>query len=132
MRDYCLEHCGATTQAQKQKYHDTWSKIPLLIAASEIANSTKHFVLRDPSGAEKPIRTRGARLKRSKFVDIYLSDSGEHMAVPAMRSEVTITLSDGKRLELFQFTRDTLAYWKQYLSTIGIRVRRQPFNQLAA
>jgi hypothetical protein len=132
MRDYCLEHCGAITSAQKQPYYDSWSKIPLLIAAAEIGNSTKHFVLRDSGGIAKPLKTHSSRMKRARFVNVYVDDGGQYHTVPTVRSEVTITLSDGKRLELFQFTQELLAYWKQYLVGIGIRVRRQPFSQLAA
>jgi hypothetical protein len=49
MRDYTLEHLNKVTQAQRSPYYAAWAKIPMLVAAAEIANSSKHFVLRDTS-----------------------------------------------------------------------------------
>jgi hypothetical protein len=132
MRDYCLEHLGAVTKLQKKPYHATWWKVPLLVAAIEIANSTKHFVLRDPGGNPAAFQTRASRMKRSRFVDVYVNDLGQHEIVPVTRTEITITLSDGKRLELFQFTRDVLEYWRAYLGSIGLRIRKQPFSNVAS
>jgi hypothetical protein len=43
MRDYTLEHLQQVSQAQKQPYYDMWAKNSALVAAAEIANSSKHF-----------------------------------------------------------------------------------------
>jgi hypothetical protein len=130
MRDYCLEYLGAITKAQRQPHYDAWSKVPLLVAAAEIGNSAKHFVLRDPTGSKKPVKTRGARMKPMGFVDVYEDTSGQFHVVPITRTEVMVTLSDGTKLQLYSFTEGLLAYWKQYLSSIGVRIRRQPFKSL--
>lgn len=132
MRDYCLEHQGMLTWAQRKPYDSAWWSVPLLVAAIEIGNSAKHFVLRDlNTGAPKTVQTRTARMKKAKFVDIYADQSGSIKAVPVERTEVTVTLSDGQRLELFLFTRGLLDYWKSYLKSIGINVRKQSHAQLA-
>jgi hypothetical protein len=48
-----------------------------------------------------------------------------------LRTEVSVTLSDGQVLELYAFTDEILKYWKDFLTSRGIAVRRQPFAQLA-
>lgn len=132
MRDYTLEHLKKVLPAQQGPYYDTWSKIPALVAAAEIANSSKHFVLRDRStGRPKNIKTRAVRLTRSSFVDIYVNAAGDTKAVRAVRTEVSVTLSDGQVLELYAFTEELLQYWKNFLASLGLKVRRQPFARLA-
>lgn len=132
MRDYVLEHLNKVKQADKQPYYDAWAEIPSLVAALEIANSSKHFVLRDKkTGQPKDVKTRAVRMKKSAFVDLYSNSAGEIKAVEAFRTEVSVTLSDGKILELYAFTEEVLNYWKSFLTSQGIKVRRQPFGQLA-
>ena len=131
MRDFCHEHVGATTRQSKKASEDLWWQQPLLVAAFEIGNSTKHFVLRCPNGAPMTIQTKTSRTKKSKFVDFYVDRAGAVHVVETQRSEVTVTLSDNTRLELHQFTRELLNYWQKYLASIGVVVRNQPFAQLA-
>ena len=132
MRDYTLEHLGMVTQSQQQPYHDEWSKIPALVATAEIANTSKHFVLRD-RGTRKPktVKTRALRMKKARFVDVYVNDAGEHTFEEVNRTEVSVTLSDGHILELYSFTAEVRTYWKTYLAKLGFQVRRQPFAQLS-
>ena len=132
MRDYTLEHLNKVTKAQQSPYYDAWAKIPTLVAAAEIANSSKHFVLRDQgTGQPKSVKTRAVRMKKSPFVDIYTNAAGDIKAVRANRTEVSVTLSDGKVLELYAFTDEILKYWKSFLASQGVKVRRQPFAQVA-
>jgi hypothetical protein len=132
MRDYMLEHLNMRSKTQRQPYYDTWSSIPALVAAAEIANSSKHFVLRDRStGQPTSVKTRAVRLKPASFVSIYANAVGGTHAVISDRTEVSVTLSDGQALELYAFTHEVIGYWKGFLTAQGIRVRRQPFAQLA-
>jgi hypothetical protein len=132
MRDYCHEHMHRLTKLQRKSQESVWWKLPLLIATFEIANSTKHFVLRDTStGVQRSIQTRAVGTKILGFVDVYRNTAGHFKAVPVQRPEVTVTLSDGKRFELHQFTCSVLAYWRTHLLSIGIKLRRQPFARLA-
>ena len=132
MRDYTLEHLRKVSRVDRQPHYDKWTKFPELVAAAEIANSSKHFVLRDPStGLPRSAKTRAVRMKKAAFVDLYANRQGELKAVPAHRTEVSVTLSDGRVLELYAFTDAILTYWKCYLASLGLRVRRQPFAQLS-
>ena len=132
MRDYTLEYLNKVTPAQQKPYYDAWANIPTLVAAAEIANSSKHFVLRDRStGRPKSAKTRAVRMKKSAFVDIYANAAGDIKTVRADSIEVSVTLSDGKVLELYAFTHEILKYWKSFLASEGVKVRRQPFAQVA-
>ena len=132
MRDFILEKLNKVTQAEKQPYYDAWAQIPALVAAAEVANSSKHFVLRNRrTGQPKDIKTRGVRMKKSAFVDLYSNSAGDIKAIETFRTEISVTLSDGKILELYAFTEEVLNYWKSFLTSQGITVRRQPFGQLA-
>jgi hypothetical protein len=70
-------------------------------------------------------------MKKAKFVDVYVDRSGAIEAVEVKRTEVSVTLSDGTKLELYLFTRNLLDYWRTYLRSIGIRVRKQSHAQLS-
>jgi hypothetical protein len=132
MRDYTLEHLGMFTHSQQQPYHDAWSKVPALVAAAEIANTSKHFVLRDRgTGKPKTVKTRTLRMRKARFVDVYFNEAGEPTLKEVERTDVSVTLSDGQILELYSFTEEVFAYWKAYLAGLGFRVRRQPFSQLS-
>jgi hypothetical protein len=132
MRDYVLEHLNAVSQVEKQPYHQIWSQIPSLSSATEIANLSKHFTLRDKKTNQKTkLKTKSVRFNKSIFVEIYANKIGDIKLVKSLKPDVKITLSDGQVLGLYEFTRDVLNYWKDYLSTIGLNVRRQAFARLA-
>ena len=132
MRDYCLEKVGATTRTLRKPYDAVWWQEPLLVAAIEIGNSTKHFVLRDQNtGAPRAIQTKASRMKKAKFISVYADKAGALHLKEIEKAEVSVTLSDNTRLELHEFTGALLKYWKDYLASIGVNVRRQPFAQLA-
>jgi hypothetical protein len=132
MRDYTLEHLKMVLPSQKTPYYKAWAKNLTLVAAAEIANSSKHFVLRDSAThLPKSVKTRAVGMKKASFVDIYVNSKGEFKAVRSTRTVVTVTLSDGKLIELHAFTDEILKYWKSYLASMGFTVRHQPFAQLS-
>jgi len=132
MRDYCHEYSGRTTKAQRKPHEQVWWRDPLLAATFEIANSAKHFELRDlNTGKPRSPSTRTVRTQKSSFVDIYVNAAGEHKAVQVQRPETWVTLSDGTRHELYAFTSAVVNHWRTYLASLGLRVRAQPFARLS-
>ncbi len=132
MRDYCHEYSRHMTKPQRKPQEQVWWKNPLLVATFDIANSAKHFELRDLiTGKARSPSTRTVRTQKSSFVDIYVNAAGEHKAVQVQRSETWVTLSDGSRHELYAFTNGVVSYWRTYLASIGVRVRKQPFASLS-
>ena len=132
MRDYCHEQAGRTNKDQRKVDEGLWWANPLLAATFEVANSTKHFVLRDvKTGIQRPPKTKSVRLGPSKFADIYVNNEGKYHAVLVERTEVRVTLSDGKRYELYKFSDEVLSYWWNYLKLSGNTIRQQSASQLA-
>lgn len=130
MRDYMREASG--TASGRGPYDADWDEVSELVAAVEIANSSKHFSLRQKDGKAKQPRTRAVRRKASFRVPLYANASGElKIGDPERWTEISVTLEGGKALELHQFTESLLRYWKQYLLDHGFKVRRQSFRRLA-
>ena len=125
MRDFCLEHLGKIQNSDQQSFHELWNKEPVLVAATEIANSSKHFVLRSrPARNVKTTATKAVRPGTAKYISVYRSCDGELHFKPTIRAEVRVELSDGTVLALYFFTDCVLGYWRKYLAGIGINVRR--------
>lgn len=132
MRDDVLEHLGKIDRADKQPYFDSWAKVPALVAAGEISNSSKHFILRESkTGKAKQPVTRAVRMRKSAFVEFYVNVGGQLSAIQVTRSEVSFTLSDGNVLELYAFSDNVCSYWKKYLTNIWLNVRRQSLAHLS-
>ncbi|MBB2930149.1 hypothetical protein FHX59_004597 [Paraburkholderia silvatlantica] len=123
MRDYVLEHLGIE-KIDQQQFHEQWSKVPSLAAARDIANSTKHFQLREPPP------TKAVRRHKSKFIEIYANGRGEVKFAEVEGPDITVHLSDGAAMPLHEFTREIMSYWRAYLAQHGIKVRRQSVTQL--
>lgn len=125
MRDFCLEHMGKIEQSDRQPLHELWNREPVLVAAQEVANSSKHFVLRSrPTGSVKSTATKAVRPGTAKYISVYRASDGELHLKPTIRAEVRVELSDGTVLALYLFTERVLGYWHKYLAGIGVNVRR--------
>ena len=129
MRDFCLEYLNQGTKGQQQPFHTLWNQQSFLVATKEIANSSKHFVLRSrTTGAVTSPATKAVRPGKARYIDVYRTPDEKLRLVPVRRAELTIHLSDGTRLPLYQFTGEVLKYWRSYLAGIGIKVRRVPLR----
>ena len=131
MRDYFLERVGKVRGSDRDPFEAQWRAEPLLVAAAEIANSTKHFMLRERgTGLPRKPSTRHVRLKKNLFVDIYTNEHGEIKAVPVAAPDIATTVSDGRGYDLYEYTGEVLSYWRSFLASYGIRIRRQSVRQL--
>lgn len=131
MRDYFLEHLGKIQKSDRQPFEDQWATEPLLVAAADIANSTKHFVLRcQRTRLPRTPATKRVSLRKSNFVDLYMNDRGELKAVPITAPDVSITVSDGRKFHLYAFMSGILTFWRSFLAGYGIRIRRQSIARL--
>ena len=124
LRDYFFKGKGIADKKKQESYHRLWNRNPALVAVREIANTSKHFRL------QRTPRTRRVRTKVSDFVYVLASSDGRLRFMHVRAPDITVTLSDGTRLELYQFTHRVLRYWRSYLRRQGIRIQRQPFRQL--
>ena len=124
LRDYYFKHKEIKTKAEKEKLHTLWNSTPELLAAGEIANTTKHFTL------DRPQKTKSSTPSKSHVVNIYESASGEisHQAEEVF--DVDILLSDGRKIQIYHFTRSVIDYWFTHLTSQGIQIRQQDSEDL--
>jgi len=131
LRDYYLERIGKTKRSDRQPFDQQWSREPLLVAVADIANSAKHFTLRDRrTHAPRTPATKRVGLKTSQFVDLYVNADGETQAVRVRAPDVSVTVAGGATYDLYTFMTGVLQYWRTFLSNNGIRVRRQSIGSL--
>ena len=125
LRDYFFERKHILEYTAKKPYHDLWDATPVMLATREVANTTKHRVLRFSNGKRNNPRTRSAKLGSEAVVNV-LMNSSEMRVVPGRTPSVSITLSTGRICEMWEFFDEVMEYWKTYLRANGIRVRRTP------
>ncbi len=130
LRDYFLEWAGKAGPSDRQPFEQAWSQEPLLGAVADIANSAKHFRLRSRGGAPRTPGTKRVGRRRRVVVDIFASEIGRFAFVPRTVPDLTVTVSDGRRFELYAFMDGVTTYWRDYLGSHGIKLRRQPFGTL--
>lgn len=119
LKDYVLNYLEHVEQKDKQPYYDEWSKIECLRAASEIANSSKHC------GLDKPAKTKSVEESGSNVINVFINDNGEIKNIEENVPDYKITLEDGSEHHIYEFTRDVIEYWKDYLNNIGIKYVEQ-------
>ena len=129
LRDYFFERKGIPKKDQTL-YHQQWDGSAALVAVGDIANTSKHFTLRSSDGKPRTPRTKRVRTVRNDFANVFASSSGDLHTIFVPAPDVTVTLSDGKRLELHFFMEEVLKYWRSYLASQAIPIRRQSLRQL--
>ena len=114
MKDHFFEHKGIIEKSVQKLCHDKWNKDKFLVAASEIANTSKHFALRKRSGKLKEVKTKTVEQRNSGFVNVYIEEDGLREEF-VTRPDLSITLEDEQEYELWNFTDEVIKCWKNFL-----------------
>ena len=132
LKDYFLERIGKADRTSRQRFETVWAANRFLVAVADIANSAKHFQLRDRrTGAPKVAKTRSVKRGAYSGVDIYLDAEGNFHSVKRVGiPTITVTLEDGMKFELYEFMDTVVKYWRAELAKSQIRVRRQSWRSL--
>lgn len=131
LRDYFFERKKLLSQQQQQPYNDAWNQNRFLVAVSEIANTAKHFTLRNVrTRSPKAVKTKRVRGSKGKFVNIYINQAGELSTKHVEAPDCKITLESGAQYGLYSFTNEVLEYWRHFLKSQSISIRRQPLKRL--
>lgn len=127
LKDHFFEWKGIVTKAAKQPHYDAWSSIAELVAACEIANTSKHAVLRESkSGALKTPKTSRVRASTSSVVNIYTDGNGKFEIVKNARApSISIEFEGSRRFDLYEFMESIVKYWRGYLTEQGVPLKRQ-------
>ncbi len=131
MRDYFFERKEIKEKSDQNCYHAEWNKDKYLLAASEIANTSKHFALRDPrTGKLKKVKTQAVEPTKSGFLKIPFDvEKGGPWEVT--EPDLIIILEDGEELKLYQFIGHVTEYWETYLKSKAIEVQRSKFIKVS-
>ena len=116
MKDYFFEEMDLITDSTKQPFRTEWNKDGLLFAASEIANASKHLVLR--KGTRKEIqqpKTKGVVQGEDDFVRLYKTNGGikeELVSLP----ELFVVVEEAA-VPLYEFVDHVEHFWYLFLES---------------
>ncbi len=119
LKDAFLTHLQITADPEKQSRHAEWNTKPLLKAATEIANTAKHFELR------KSPTTKALAPTRSSVVEVRIAESGEVKNIPIEVPDYKVVLPDHTEVPVYEFTRGIIDFWRAYLESSGIPYKPQ-------
>jgi hypothetical protein len=128
LKDYFFEWKGLLAGDPKRKpYYSAWDAIPELVAAAEIANTTKHFVLREKrTNLPKSTKTSKVRNSVSMVAEVYVTESGELKVVKNTRApSITIELGARQKFRLYDFMDTLVKFWETFLRNEGIKIKKQ-------
>ena len=123
MRDYFFECKGIKLKAERDIYRQEWDEDEFLVAAKEIANTWKHFRLRNHP------KTKEVHQGENIFVEINVENnkvSDNFVKLP----DLIVTLASGKKFALHEFIIHVKDYWDKFLSSKSINVQRQSVSEL--
>ncbi len=116
MRDFFFEDKSIVTVEDRKPYHDEWKNDEILRAVGEIANSSKHLVLREWNGTQKEVKTHGVSTRTNTFVDLYICNEALEKEF-VRRREVSVALGDDYEVALYDFTSRVLHRWYRILES---------------
>jgi hypothetical protein len=113
MRDWVIHSQNASTQA----VHDRCNRVDELAACRDIANASKHFVLKIDRNAV----AKGAVLSRSSVVDVFEDDRGNHyVSEPRETIDISLVIEGHRPQESHQFTRAVIVAWQQIFQELNL------------
>lgn len=134
MKDHFFEWKGILPRdfALKKPFNDIWDMVPELVAATEVGNSMKHFVLRDKNtGNPKTSKARTVRKARSTVAHVFINpDGGGKVVLDRNYPSITIEMDGGPSFKLFEFMDAIVTHWRNFLLAEGVPLRKQTTAQL--
>lgn len=133
MKDHFFEAVNVIAVSEKQSYNKIWNEFPELVAASEIANSAKHFVLRESPRPKLPknAQTKSVHQTTSGIAHVFLTSCGDYkVEIEPDAPDYTIELLDGRMQGLYEFMDFTAKYWQTFLSEQNLLLTKQSVDDL--
>lgn len=126
IKDFILEYLKIADNSKREEYYVEWAKVPVIVAATKIANTSKHFVLRKRKNRIRPIKTKSVKASSSSVVDIYIDKEDKlHNIKRDNVADYDIELDDGTILQVWEFTTAVLQYWEKYYKRKSIFYQKQ-------
>lgn len=133
MKDHFFEAKNVIARSEKQSYNNVWNEFPELVAASEIANSAKHFVLRESRHPKLPKNalTKFVHQAASGIAHVFVTNSGDcKVEIEPDAPDYTIELLDGRRQGLYEFMNFTANYWQTFITEQRLPLTKQSMDDL--
>ena len=127
LRDYFLEHKGwggdrenrRRHRVERREQHRKWDSEEVLLAVKEIANSAKHFCLRNAP------ETKATEETTATAVDVYV-ESEELSCVEVVIPDLVVTTASGKEYHLWEMMSEATDYWRQFLTVAEVPLAGDP------
>ena len=119
LRDYFVKHKGWGRDGRGDEQYAEWNANEVLRAVKDIANSAKHFILR-----EQP-ETRATEEATGAGVEVY-DAGGELSCVKVVIPDFVVTMASGEKYHLWEIMSDVIEYWRQFLTETGIPLATDP------
>jgi len=124
MKDYFFEARKIAERADKRPYREKWDEDTILLAATEIANASKHFILRDRNtGDPKEAKTNNVKRTKREAVVFQATLSDEKFDFQekfVTKPDLIIDLGNGEKWDLWNFTHHIIGYWAKCLRSYRI------------
>ncbi|MDO9191521.1 MAG: hypothetical protein Q7U12_01330 [Undibacterium sp.] len=133
VKDHFFEVKSITDAEEKKPFYELWGKVPELVAATEIANSTKHFVLRETRNPQtiKIPKTKSVLSSTSGIIHVFTNAEGEYQLEDEPDApDFSVELSDERTLGLYEFMDIISKYWRAFLIDHGIPLTKQSIADL--
>lgn len=130
VKDFIFEYFHIVDDKEKQSYYDEWNKSPELIAATEIANTSKHCVLRDKNKKIRGAKTRAINKSTSEVINVYENREGKIFTEKKDKLDYEIQLENGNTLKAWEFTMSVVDYWQKYFQKHSIPSQKQTDAEL--
>lgn len=113
LRDWVIH----SQNAEKQSVHDRCNQVSVLAACRDIANASKHFILKVD---QKPV-AKGAVVSRSSVVDVFEGAGGNHrVSQPRDTIDIYLVIEGHSPQESHQFTRAVVTAWCEIFNEFGL------------
>lgn len=102
---------------ENQLVHDRCNQFGVLAACRDIANASKHFVLK----VDRKLVAKGAVVSRSSVVDVFEDATGKYrISGPRSTIDICLVIEGHSPQESHQFTRAVITAWREILKEFGI------------
>lgn len=129
VRDHLLEHLQIIEENARWKKVKTWSLCKEVIAAHEIGNSSKHFVLRDRR-TKSPIETIAKNIAVSPDQRKYVSANSDGSVNQEWVESVAFSvIVDQEEFRLWEFMSTVREFWETVFESEKVPYEKLPHRE---
>jgi len=125
LRDHVYEYLEITDPQEKLLLRKKWGCSEVVQAAHDIANSAKHFILRDPrTNIERKTNTKRVTIESANLTFTSIGAGGRPVNQAVKVIDIVVELENGNSYDLFQFILGVCSYWEEIFPIEGIKFKK--------